>query len=76
MRFTAARGKRPCCRVSPGTRVRGPTPCWLPLGSRYGADAISYAFSLAKGSTGCEADAIGQLVDMLEQVRRPRCPEA
>ena len=35
---------------------------------RYGADAISYAFSLAKGHTGCEADAVGQLVDLLRKV--------
>jgi erythromycin esterase-like protein len=45
-------------------RARGRYGCF----DKYGADAISYAFSLAKGSTGCEADAIGQLVDMLEQV--------
>ncbi len=36
---------------------------------RYGADAISYAFSLAKGNTSCEADAVGALVELLEQVR-------
>lgn len=36
---------------------------------RYGADASSYAFSLAKGNTSCEADAVGALVELLEQVR-------
>lgn len=61
--------------VSPLERAsNSSTLQWLLLGCRYGADAISYAFSLAKGSTGCEADAIGQLVDMLEQVRNFASP--
>jgi erythromycin esterase-like protein len=35
---------------------------------KFGADAISYAFSLAKGNSSCEADAVGALVDLLEEV--------
>ena len=35
---------------------------------RYGADAIRYVFGLAEGHTSCQADAVGQLVEMLKQV--------
>ena len=35
---------------------------------RYGADAIRYVFGLAEGHTSCQADAVGQLVEVLKQV--------
>lgn len=33
---------------------------------KYGADAISYAFGLARGETSCETHALAQLVDVLK----------